>query len=201
MLGSSLVSGGATSMLTDNGGIILGKTNIMMRRALRWGLGYALGCVLLFALSGCGGLGGHFGGGGVDFTLSASPGSQAVNAGDFTTISVTINSTHGGLQIVRLSASGLPPGSTARFTDDVVTAPTTATLNILTGTNTPGGVSQITITGADLTGTQTTTASLSVTAAPPPPDFTLSAIPGTQLSLAGGTVSYGGKGNCVRGSP
>src|SRR5258708_25940106 len=68
-------------MLTDNGGIILRMTNIMMRQALRWGPGCVLGCVLLFALSGCGGLGGHFGAGGVDFTLSASPGSQAVTAG------------------------------------------------------------------------------------------------------------------------
>src|SRR5258708_24399637 len=152
-----------------------------------------MGCGVVVGLYGCGGVGGHFGAGGVDFTLSASPGSQAVTAGGFVAISVTINSTHGGLQIVRLSASGLPPGSTARFSDDVITSPGTTNLNILTGLNTPGGVSQITITRADLTGTQTSTASLTVTAAPPPPDFTLSAIPGTQLSLAGGTVSYGVK--------
>src|SRR5258708_38494548 len=98
-------------MLTDNGGIILRMTNIMMRQALRWGPGCVLGCVLLFALSGCGGLGGHFGAGGVDFTLSASPGSQAVTAGGVRCLFLPPSFTRSGRPIFWRAARGAPSRS------------------------------------------------------------------------------------------
>lgn len=144
---------------------------------------------LMCVLSGCaGGFGGPLGGG-VDFALSVSPGSQTVTAGDLLTYNVNITQKSGLGPLVQLSVSGLPQGSTASFSDSVAT-PGTARLFILTGLNTPVGTFHLTITGSDLTGTQTTDAMMTVNPGPPPIDFIVAVTPATQTTLGGGTVSY-----------
>jgi hypothetical protein len=152
---------------------------------------FAALCVgLIFALSGCfGGLGSPLGGG-VDFALSVSPGSQTVTAGDLLTYDINITQKSGLGPLVQLSVSGLPQGSTARFSDPLVGGPGTARLFILTDLRTPPGTFHLTITGSDLTGTQTTDAMMTVNPGPPPIDFIVSVTPATQTTLGGGTVSY-----------
>jgi hypothetical protein len=152
-------------------------------------LTFALSIGLIFALSGCfGGLGSPLSGG-VDFALSVSPGSQTVTAGNLLTYDINIAQKSGLGALVQLSVSGLPQGSTARFSDPVAT-PGTAHLFILTDLRTPPGTFHLTITGSDLTGTQTTDAMMTVNPGPPPIDFIVSVTPATQTTLGGGTVSY-----------
>lgn len=146
---------------------------------------------LVLALSGCvGGGGGGIGGGGVDFTLSISPGSQSVTAGNTIAYVIAANQTSGLGPLVQLSVSGLPPGSASAFSDPVVSAPGTSTLTILTAPNTSPATFNLTITGTDLTGKQTTQAMLTVNAGPPPIDFVMDVTPASRTTLGGGSVSY-----------
>jgi len=152
---------------------------------------FAALCVgLIWVLSGCvGGFGGPLGGG-VDFALSISPGSQTVTAGQLLTYDVNITQKSGLGPLVQLSVSGLPQGSTANFSEPGFSSPGTTRLFILTAPQTPPGTFHLKITGSDLTGTQTTDAMMTVNAGPPPIDFILSVTPATQTTLGGGTVTY-----------
>src|SRR5215467_13685278 len=100
---------------------------------------------LILGLSGCiPGPGGVFGGG-VDFTLSVSPGSQAVTAGNSIGYVITISQTSGLAPLVQLSVSGLPQGAVAAFNESPVYGGNTSNLVILTAPDTPPGTSHLTI--------------------------------------------------------
>ena len=126
----------------------------------------------------------------MDFTLSVSPGSQTVTAGNSISYAITINQTSGLGPLVQLSVSGLPQGAAAGFSDPTVSGPGTSNLVILTATNTPPETFHLTITGTDLSGTQTTQAMLTVNSGPPPIDFVMSVTPASQTTLGGGSVEY-----------
>lgn len=147
---------------------------------------------LALCLSGCvsRNLSGGGGGGGPDFSLSASPGSQAVTAGQGTNFLITVNQTSGLGPVVQLSVAGAPAGTIVQFVDGALTSAGTVSMSVVTSSATPAGVSQLTVTGSDPSGTQKTSVMLTVNPAPPPPNFTLTATPGTQATLAGGSVSY-----------
>jgi len=145
---------------------------------------------VLFALTGCGGFGGGLIGRGVDFSLSVSPGSQTVTAGNLVAYTVAVHSNSGLAPIVQLSVSGLPAGATASFNDSAVTVQGSSTLDILTDPRTPAGTIQFTITGSDPTGKQSVTAMMTIQSGPPPLDFIVSVTPGTRTTLGGGSVDY-----------
>ncbi|HEX3155229.1 MAG TPA: hypothetical protein VHV32_11420 [Candidatus Angelobacter sp.] len=152
---------------------------------------FAALCVgLICVLSGCAGRIGGALGSGVDFALAVSPGSQTVTAGDLLTYDINIAQKSGLGPLVQLSVSGLPLGSAANFSDSLPSGPGTVRLFILTALNTPAGTFHLTITGSDLSGTQTTDAIMTVNPGPPPIDFIVSVTPATQTTLGGGTVSY-----------
>src|SRR6266487_3855693 len=98
----------------------------------------------------------------VDFTLSASPSSQAVTRGSSTSYSVAISPTGGFASQVTLSVSGLPSGGSGSFTPNPATA--SSTLSVTTSTSTPTGSYTLTITGVSGSLTHTTTVSLTVAA-------------------------------------
>ena len=123
-----------------------------------------------------------------DFTLSASPSSQSVVAGNSVSYSVSINPTGGFSDPVTLSVSGLPSGATGSFTPNPAT--TSSTLSVATTSGTTAGASTVTITGVSGGRTRTTTVTLTVTSQVSP-DFTLSASPSAQTIPAGGTANYG----------
>src|SRR6266567_4238560 len=81
----------------------------------------------------------------VDFTLSASPASQAMTPGGLTSYSVAINPTGGFTGQVTLSVSGVPSGGSDSFTPNPATA--SSTLSVTTSTSTPAGSYTLTITG------------------------------------------------------
>jgi hypothetical protein len=150
----------------------------------------ALSAGLVFALSGCALGGGVFRGGGVDFALSVSPGSQTVTAGNVVAYTLNVTQKSGLGPLVELSVSGLPSGSTARFNDSIVSGPGSSNLAILPDLRTPPGTYHLTITGTDFSGTQTTEALMTVNPGPPPLDFIVSVTPASRTTLGGGSVDY-----------
>ena len=124
-----------------------------------------------------------------DFSISASPGSQTVTAGQGTTYSVTIGAINGFTGMVNLSVSGLPTGATGNFTPTSVTGSGTSSLAIATASNTPAGTYTLTITGPSGSLTHSTTVSLIVNGAPTP-DFSISASPSSQTVAAGQNTTY-----------
>src|SRR5439155_114653 len=102
-----------------------------------------------------------------DFTLSASPASQAVIQGGATSYNVTISPTGGFSGQVTLSVSGLPSGGgNGTFSPNPASA--SSTLSVTTSASTPTGTYTLTITGVSGTLTHTTTVALTVSAQPNP---------------------------------
>src|SRR5215472_15148488 len=149
-----------------------------------------LSALLIFGLSGCVVGSGGIVGRGVDFTLSVSPGSQTVTAGNSVGYAITVNQVSGLGPLVQLSVSGLPPGAAAGFSDPAVYGPGPSRLVILTALDTPTGTFHLTITGTDFSGTQTTQAMLTVNSGPPLLDFVMTATPASRTTLGGGSVDY-----------
>ncbi|MDE3100445.1 MAG: RICIN domain-containing protein, partial [Verrucomicrobiota bacterium] len=119
-----------------------------------------------------------------DFSITASPPSQTITAGNGASYTTTIGSINGYNGTVSLSVSGLPANASASFNPASVTGSGNSTLTINTTTSTPAGTYTLTITGTDGTLTHSTTVSLTVNAAPQP-DFSLSASP-TSLTIVQG---------------
>src|SRR5439155_1270751 len=101
-----------------------------------------------------------------DFTLSASPASQAVIQGGATSYNVTISPTGGFSGQVTLSVSGLPSGGNGTFSPNPASA--SSTLSVTTSASTPTGTYTLTITGVSGALTHTTTVALTVSAQPNP---------------------------------
>jgi len=120
------------------------------------------------------------------FTLSASPSSRTVTAGQSTNYTVTITSQAGFSLSVDLSLSGQPSGVTGTFSPDPVSVPSyttrTSTLTINVASTTAAGTYTLTITGTYGATTQTRSVTLTVQTAG---DFSISASP-TSLSIAAG---------------
>jgi hypothetical protein len=119
-----------------------------------------------------------------DFTLAASPSSQAVQPGGSTSFSITIADTGGFTGQVTLGVSGLPSGAGGSFAPNP--ASTSSTLSVTTSASTPIGGYTLTITGSSGGLTHTT----SVTLVVGNPDFSLSASPQSQTVQPGGSTSY-----------
>src|SRR5207253_1856898 len=119
-----------------------------------------------------------------DFSISASPTSLSLVQGQsgISTISTVVTS--GSAQTVSLSTTGVPSGATASLNPTAVTAGASSTLTLGAGSATPGTYT-ITVTGAGTSATHPTTVPLTITAPPPPNDFSISANP-TSLSLVQG---------------
>jgi len=123
-----------------------------------------------------------------DFTLSASPSSQSVVAGNSVSYTVSISPTGGFSDPVTLNVSGLPAGATESFTPNP--ANTSSTLSVATTSSTAAGAYTVTITGVSGSRTRTTTVTLTLTSQVSP-DFTLSVSSSVQTVPAGGTANYG----------
>ncbi len=102
-------------------------------------------------------------GGGADFSIAASPGSQTVSAGGSATYTATLGTLGGFAGTVTLTASGLPAGATASFAPSSVTSSGTATLTVATTAAVAAGTYSFTITGASGSLVHSTSASLIVT--------------------------------------
>jgi hypothetical protein len=97
-----------------------------------------------------------------DFSLSASPASQTVTAGNGTSYTATVSALNGFSGDVALSVSGLPSGASGNFNPASVTGSGSSTLSVTTGTNTPPGTYTLTIMGTSGSLSHSTTAALTV---------------------------------------
>jgi hypothetical protein len=123
-----------------------------------------------------------------DFSISASPSSQAVTVGNNTQYTVATTASGGFTGSTSLKvASGLPAGATASFSPTSITGSGSSTLTVTAGSSTAPGTYTLTITGTSGSLSHSTTATLVVNAAP---DFSMSAGPSSQTVAQGSGTSY-----------
>lgn len=101
-----------------------------------------------------------------NFSLSITPASQTVTAGDATSYTVTIARSGGFTGAVNLAASSVPAGPTATFTPNNTTG-STSTMNVSTS-GSPTGTFTLTVTGTNGNASRTATTSLTINPAPTP---------------------------------
>jgi hypothetical protein len=125
-----------------------------------------------------------------DFSLSASPSSQTVAAGNSTSYTATVTSFNGFNSPVSLGVSGCPSNATCTLNPTSVTPPSngsaTSTLTVQTTSTTPGGTYTLTITGTSGSLVHNTSVTLVVVA----PDFSISASTTSQTVKAGATAKF-----------
>jgi uncharacterized membrane protein len=125
-----------------------------------------------------------------DFSISPSPTSQTVTAGQDATYTVTTARTNGFASTISFTASGLPAGTVASFTPaSLTTAGNSTALKLQTSASTPPGTYTPTITATAGNVTHTATVTLVVRAAATP-DFTIAAMPAGQTVPLGADAQY-----------
>ncbi len=121
-----------------------------------------------------------------DFSISASPGSQTVTAGNGTSYTATVTGSGGFSGAVNFTASGLPSGAGASFNPTSVTGSGSSTMSVTTSASTPAGTYTLTITGTSGSLVHSTTVTLVVNPAPNP-DFSISDSP-SSITVTRGTT-------------
>jgi hypothetical protein len=120
-----------------------------------------------------------------DFSLSATPSSSTVIAGNSTSYSTTVTGGAGFSGTVNLSVTGLPSGTSASFTPPSITGSGTSTLSVTATTAAQGGTYQLTITGTSGSIVHTVNVTLVVTG-----DFSIGVAPASQTISRGGSTTY-----------
>jgi VCBS repeat-containing protein len=135
-------------------------------------------------------------GGKADFSVTASPSSQTLTAGQSVAYTATVTRVNGFTEPVSMSVTGLPAGATATWklsdgtsSNTVPSNLNSATLTIQTSTTTPSGTVSLTIAGASSKLSHSTTVTLVVQPATQP-NFTLGASPASQTIGQGDSTSY-----------
>lgn len=102
------------------------------------------------------------------FTLSASPASRSITAGQASSFTFTLTPANGFSGAVSLAVSGLPAGATGAFSPNpaMVSATTNTTLNIATTASTAAGSYNLTVTATSGSVVRTAAVSLTIAAAP-----------------------------------
>ena len=121
-----------------------------------------------------------------DFSLSATPASQAVLPGAGTTYTTTVAPLNGFTGTVAFSVIGLPSGATAMFNPASVTTSGSTTMSISTSLATPPGSYPLTIRGTSGPRVRTVNVTLVVDGG----DFSISATPASRTVNRGGTATY-----------
>ena len=140
-----------------------------------------------------------------DFSLTFSPSTQSVVAGNSTTYTVNVVPGPNFTGSVSFSASGLPSGASASFSPATVTTSGLTTMTVTTSASTPVGNSNLTATGTSGALHHSVTPVLSVIVSgdtiPPtaPTNLTATAAPNLQINLAwtAATDNVGVTGNRV----
>jgi hypothetical protein len=123
-----------------------------------------------------------------DFYMSANPSSQTVVQGNSGTYSIGVNPINGYSGTVAFTVSGCPTGATCTMNPTSSGSPSypPSTLTVATGSTTPGGNYNITITGSDGTLSHTTSVSLVVVS----PDFSITANTKVETIAAGTSAKF-----------
>ncbi len=119
-----------------------------------------------------------------DFSMTATPATAAVTAGQSASYTTSIAGGNGFAGSVALSVTGLPSGATGSFNPASVTGGGDSTLTISTAGTVAAGTYPLTITGVSGSVTHSASVSLSVSAAAPA-DFSI-AVNAPSVSVAAG---------------
>ncbi|MCP4543882.1 MAG: hypothetical protein GY832_42755, partial [Chloroflexi bacterium] len=125
-----------------------------------------------------------------DFDISITPAVQTVTQGETTTYTVTLTAVGGFASPVTLSATGLPVGATADWSQNPATPDATVVLTVTTAPSTSISDHLFTVTGMGGGQNHNAQATLTVKAAPQTPDFELGAWPATQTITRGHSINY-----------
>ncbi|WP_228644398.1 M4 family metallopeptidase [Microtetraspora sp. AC03309] len=101
--------------------------------------------------------------GGNEFSMTLSPTSATVPAGQQTTATIATATTSGTAQGITFTATGLPSGVTASFSPSSVTSGASSTMTLTTTTSAASGAYSVTVTGTGGSATHTATFALTVT--------------------------------------
>jgi len=107
-----------------------------------------------------------------NYTISATPTSQTVTAGDDAIYTVNLTAQNGFNSSVALSVTGLPSGATAAFSPASVTPTGSSTLTVSTTGSTATGTVTLTVTGVGGGVTHSTSVTLTVNPASLPSGWT-----------------------------
>jgi glucose/arabinose dehydrogenase/PKD repeat protein len=124
---------------------------------------------------------------GPDFSLASTPGTGTVVQGSSTSYTASVGALNGFTGTVSFDVTGLPAGATPTFTPASVSGAGSSSLTVATTAATATGSYPLTITSSSGTLTHTAPVTLVVTA---PPDFSLSATPGSRTVVRGSSASY-----------
>jgi hypothetical protein len=120
-----------------------------------------------------------------DFSISASPSSQSVTAGNRVSYTTTVTPSGGFTGSVTLSVSGLPSGASATFSTNPISGGSgSITMSVTTSSSTPTGSYTLTITGTSGSLAHSTTVALVVNS------FSISASPATETVTRGNNTTY-----------
>lgn len=124
-----------------------------------------------------------------DFSVSGNPGALSVVAGGSGASSITLTPSGGFASNVALLVTGLPSGATASFAQTSIASGSGSTLlTVQTGAAGVGN-STLTVTASGGGLSHTVTIGLTISARPPPADFSLSANPASLAVVAGGSAA------------
>ena len=119
------------------------------------------------------------------FSISTSPSSQTVTAGNRTSYTATVTPSGGFTGSVSLSVSGLPSGANATFSTNPISGGSgTSTLSITTSSSTPAGSYTLTINGTSGSLIKSATVALVVNS------FSVSASPSSRTVTRGNNTTY-----------
>ena len=104
-----------------------------------------------------------------DFSVSATPNSGTVTAGNAVTSTIGTAVTSGSAQSVALSATGLPTGASVSFSPQTVTAGSSSTMSISTGPSVTPGPYTVTVTGTGSGGSPVHSVTYALTVNAPSP--------------------------------
>lgn len=120
-----------------------------------------------------------------NFSVSATPSSQAVMAGQSATYTATVTPASGFTGTVDFSVTGLPSGATATFSPPSVSGSGSSSLVVSTSGLTPSGTYPLTVRGTSGPVTRTANVTLVVNG-----DFAIAASPTSRTISRGSTTTY-----------
>jgi uncharacterized membrane protein len=125
-----------------------------------------------------------------DFSISTSPTSQTLTAGNSATFTVSIAALTGFTGTVGLAESGMPAGMLASCSPSSITGTGSCALSVSTTTSTAAGTYTLTVTGTSGTLSHSASISVKVNSITLTPDFTFSASPSAQSVTAGNSTTF-----------
>ena len=121
-----------------------------------------------------------------DFTVSATPSTQTVSAGQSATYGATVNALSGFTGSVDFTVTGLPAGASAGFTPASITGGGSTSLQVTTTAATPAGSYPLVIRGTSGGVSRTANVTLAVVTG----DFTIAATPSSRSISRGASTTY-----------